>query len=480
MPDFDPLSFPALHTGSSAINRAYRIALGDLVGNVRPFCDGLLSTPAPVILAGLDYDTPWTRDAAINVWNGIGLIWPATARNTLLSVLERSGDGVRIGGQYWDAILWTSGAWAYYLTSGDRAFLALALEAVTHSLRRFEAEEFDPATGLFRGPAVFQDGVAAYPDRYSPGGTSAILDWPAANPGRTANAGYGIPMKALSTNCAYAEAYRLAAGMAAELGVEPDPAWEERRRALVASIQARFWDPERQSFRYLVDGAGGCDYQEGLGHAFALLFGVATRGQAAAVLQNQHLTPHGIPCVWPSFTRYTRRDGQSFGRHSGTVWPFISGFWGEAALAHGRADRFESEFAAFTALINRHAQCPEIVHPLSGDIYGGLQESAGSPGPRLWDSCARQSWSASAYLRLVLSGLCGMRFSPEGLAFAPTLPSGVERLHLAGLPYRHARLDLTIEGQGASVVEFCLNGAAAPPFLPCAAAGEQHITIRLG
>jgi hypothetical protein len=73
-----------------------------------------------------------------------------------------------------------------------------------------------------------------------------------------------------------------------------------------------------------------------------------------------------------------------------------------------------------------------------------------------------------------------MHFSPEGLAFAPTLPAGVEHLHITGLPYHHARLDLTIEGQGAGVAEFCLNGAATPPFLPQAAAGEQHIMIRLG
>ena len=39
----------------------------------------------PVILAGLHYDTPWTRDAAINAWNGGSLILPEVSRNTLLS-----------------------------------------------------------------------------------------------------------------------------------------------------------------------------------------------------------------------------------------------------------------------------------------------------------------------------------------------------------------------------------------------------------
>src|SRR6185436_8261302 len=86
------LLYPSLHTNDPIVNRAYRIALGDMMGNIQPFKDGLLEAPQPVILAGLDYDTPWTRDAAINVWNGVGLLWPEVARDTLLSVLERKDD----------------------------------------------------------------------------------------------------------------------------------------------------------------------------------------------------------------------------------------------------------------------------------------------------------------------------------------------------------------------------------------------------
>lgn len=150
--------YPTLHTDNPRVNRAYRIALGDLLGNVQPFQDGLLESEQPVILAGLDYDTPWTRDAAINVWNGLGLIWPDVARNTLLSVLERRDGRILIGGQYWDAILWSVGAWPYYLYTGDREFLSLAFEAVRNSLEYFETEEYDPEYGLFRGPAVYGNG----------------------------------------------------------------------------------------------------------------------------------------------------------------------------------------------------------------------------------------------------------------------------------------------------------------------------------
>ena len=127
----------------------------------------------PKILAGLHYETPWTRDAAINAWNGASLIVPEVSRDTLGSLIE-PGDisGFYIGGQYWDAMIWTTGAWNHYLYTGDKEFLVLALAATTDSLVRFEGEEFDEKTGLFRGPG-WSDGVAGYPDAYADAGGSA-------------------------------------------------------------------------------------------------------------------------------------------------------------------------------------------------------------------------------------------------------------------------------------------------------------------
>ncbi len=477
MPDFEPLPFPDLKTSNPAVNRAYRVAMGDLIGNVRFFRDGLLDQPHPVILAGLDYDTPWTRDAAINVWNGLGLVWPNVARYTLLAVLEQQ-DRLQIGGQYWDAMIWAVGAWAYYLYCGEREFLALALEAVRNSLARFEREEFDADLGLFRGPAAYGDGVAAYPERYSPGDTSSILDWVKANPDKKATGGFGIPMMTLSTNCVYARAYRIATLMARELGQEPDPAYETRAAALDRNIQKHFWNQARGTFNYLRDSAGVCDYQEGLGHAFALLFGLASDKQADSVLSNQHLTAAGIPCVWPTFPRYAELGG--FGRHSGTVWPFISGFWGEAALKHGRPDLFEHEFGILTANLNRDAQCAEIYHPETGEIYGGLQECGRGPDEMQWTSCARQSWTASAYLRMLLTGLFGMQFSPEGISFRPYFPLEINGVQINGLSYRTCKLSLTIEGQGSQVAGFYRNGIPSQPFLPANLEGEQDIRIQVG
>ena len=477
MTDFAPLPFPEMRTSNPAINRAYRIAMGDLLGNVRMFQDGLLDAPQPVLLAGLDYDTPWTRDASINVWNGLGLFWSGAARNTLLAVLERRQDGLYIGGQYWDAMIWSIGAWTFYLHTGDRDFLSLAFEAVKNSLVHFERNEFDEQVGLFRGPAVYGDGVAAYPDRYSPGGTSSILDWVKANPEKKAQKGFGIPMKSLSTNCVYAQAHRIAGLMARECGDDSGSVYSERADELAGRVREHFWNPSLGSFNYLFDSEEVCDHQEGLGHAFAILFRIADDGQSASVLSRQHVTDFGIPCVWPTFPRYSELGG--YGRHSGTVWPFISGFWGEAALSQGRADLFAREFSTLTENINRSGQCAEIYHPDTGEVYGGLQENGSGPHGMDWISCTRQSWTASAYVRMLLGGLFGLRFSAEGINFSPYLAASVDGAEIRGIRYRNCEMNLSVEGRGGRIVEFQRNGAQTSPFIAADSHGEQRIRILL-
>jgi len=285
------IAIPTLCTDNGTVNAAFRIAVGDLMGNVSPFKDGLLEKPAPVILAGLDYNTPWTRDASINAWNGASLIMPDVARNTLLSVLVRSGGKVRIGGQYWDAIVWTTGAWQHYLYTGDREFVALALEVTRNSLDYFEQTEFDAADNLFRGPG-WSDGVAAYPDEYADaGGSSGIVDWPKHNPSKVSKPGYGIPMKALSTNCLYYNAYVIAEKMAVELKAPVDPQWKTKAAKLKDAINAHLWNGEKGNYRFLVGPFGKCDLQEGLGSSYALLFGIADAKRSEAVFVNQHVTP---------------------------------------------------------------------------------------------------------------------------------------------------------------------------------------------
>jgi glycogen debranching enzyme len=469
-----------LTTNAPKMDRAFAIALGDIAGNIHPYRAGLLEEASPVLMAGGGYNEPWTRDAAINTWNGAGLLWPEVARNTLESVLERRDGKIYIGGQYWDAILWATGAWNYYLYTGDRAFLRTAFEATQNTLAAREAHEFDAAEGLFRGPAVYGDGVAAYPDRYSAhaGGSSAIMDWPKNNPDRASHPGYGLPMFTLSTNCAYLHAYNLLGRMAAALGERPNPAWKGKASLLWFAINRGFWKPELGRYATLIDPWGTDDRQEAIGLAFSVLFGAADRAQQESIFRNVQLTPAGMPCLWPTYERYARLGG--FGRHSGTVWPHAEAFWADAAARAGHADLFAYDLTRMADRAVRDGQFYELYNPMTGEPYGGLQE-AGARGIVLWDSQPHQTWSATGFVRLVLFDLAGMRFDERGIAFEPMLPDDLAELDLTGIPYRGATLDIHVRGSGSHIVRMTVNGQPSVDHrVASMASGRVVVAITLG
>lgn len=474
------ISVPYLQTDNHLINRAFRIAIGDLLGNVGMHQSGLLEHQQLVILAGLDYGRPWTRDSSVNAWNGASLIMPGIARSTLISVLHRDRGEIRIGGQYWDAIVWATGAWHHYLCTGDKSFLSLALDAVSNSLTYFEQTEFDAEAGLFRGPG-WSDGVAAYPGiNGDSGGSSAILDWPKHNPDKVSKPGYGIPMMALSTNCLYYNAYLVAGKMADELGRSVDVEWDRKAAALKDAINRRFWMEDKGWYRFFVGPFGDCNDQEGLGHAYALLFGIADQKQAESIFKKLHVTPAGLPCGWPTCPRYESPDGRSFGRHSGTVWPQIQGFFAEAAARRGKMEIFAHEVFNLAKHAVRDNQFAEIYHPLTGEIYGGMQE-AGERGIILWKATSRQTWAATAFLRMVLYGVAGMQIQKDGVRFQPCLPPDITHLKLGNLIYRDMKLTVNLSGTGRHMISMKINGKiVTDSYLRNNRSGPIEINIEMG
>jgi glycogen debranching enzyme len=468
---------PILHSDSAVLERAFRAAVGDLLGNVRPWPDAehpqttaeRSSTSAqrsdrgdassrPCLLAGLHYDRPWTRDASINAWNGLSMMWPDVARNTLESVLQESDDGVRIGGQYWDAIIWATGAWHHYLVTGDRDFLSRAYEAACTTIRYFEATELDETDGLFRGGACFMDGIAGYPDRYrNPDWASGIPGWADRHPQMRHPSGEGFPAKALSTNLLYWNAYRVLPQMAHALDREADVDWDERARRLAAAIEHGFRGHERSTLRYLVDPWGGCDRQEGLGWAFAIVLGFIDDEHMPMLVSNAHTTAHGIPSLWPDYERYQALGRGRYGRHGATVWPHVNAFWADACVRAGRRDEGFRELELLAHKADRDGHFAEIYHPDTGERYGGEQEAPSIRDFRTWVSEPRQSWCASGFVRMVLSVFFGLRVGSDGLSLDPWLPPGHERLSIEGVRFRGEPLDIAVQRRGGDVVAL-LNG----------------------
>ncbi|MDD2764131.1 MAG: hypothetical protein PHE83_09190 [Opitutaceae bacterium] len=368
-------------------------------------------------------------------------------------------------------------AWSYYLYTGDKAFLEQALEATANTLARREQEEFDATLGLFRGPAVYGDGIAAYPDRYvTPNGSSGIYEWPPCNPEKKAPVGYGLPMHTLSLNCTYFHTYEVISRMAAELNRPIDPAWAAKAARLQEAINRHFWKPDLGRYITLVDPWGTDERQEAIGMAFSVLFGLADRNQQDSLFRHSMTTPAGMPVLWPTYSRYLARGG--FGRHSGTIWPHAQAFWADAAARTGHVDLVSIELTGMAEKAVRDGQFYEIYNPMSGQPDGGLQEGGGR-GIVTWESCPHQTWSATGYLRLIFFDLIGMRFDEAGVCFEPTLPGGFDSIALTGLPYRQATLDIHISGSGSRIKTMKVNGSYADHRLPADASGRQEIQIEL-
>ena len=89
-------------------------------------------------------------------------------------------------------------------------------------------------------------------------------------------------------------------------------------------------------------------------------------------------------------------------------------------------------------------------------------------------------WSLSGNLSVVYSVLFGMSFGKDGLTFRPFVPKAMEGTRrLTGYPYRKAVLNSTLEGYGASVAAFYLDGEKAQAFLPGDLEGEHDVRIVL-
>lgn len=461
-----------LKANNKDIYTAYYTAVSDMVANIKPYIGGALGSEKEVIIAGIGYEIPWTRDTAINVSNA-GYLFPEISENTLMSVLKNeNGKYIADGsyGQDWDSIIWVIGAWNMYLYNGDTEFLKNVYNISKESVQYFEEKAFSDKLGLFRGPACYGDGIAAYPDVYAKHGQSGILSCVGEGESGTA-----IDMYSLSTNCIYYKVYKLIDKMAECLGNKKE--YETKAEALKEKINTHFWNDEKGYYNYVVDDFGGSDYFEGMGNAFAILFGVADIDKAERIFKSHPASACGMPCVYPSFERYTA-DGE-YGRHSGTVWPHIQSFWADASMKYGKCELFDKEFNMLTKCAVRDGHFSEIYHPVTSLPYGGMQEDKGE-GIRLWDAEKKQTWSATGYLHMIFTNIIGFEFEPDGIRFNPYMPDGVSELELSDFNIRNTNISVSIKGTGRNVKSFKVNGIEKDNKIKYTDGNDLFVEIELG
>jgi hypothetical protein len=462
----------------STLGTAYNAALRNLLDINTVVYDpavyngtGLMTNPpGTFVRAGGGYAQPWTRDASINSWNAASLLEPEVATNTLWSVVTRQSNGtllVQQDNQWWDQVIWIHAAWHHYLVTGDQVFLNNAYQAAVNTLNLRRSNQYNATYGLFRGPSMFNDGIAGYPAPPADATESLggfVLDYPQT-----------LQMMSLSTNALYYQAYRSAAQMAAALGrpsTEIDPL-NSSATSLATAINQRLWIPSAGTYGYFLHNSGAVDpSEEGTGLSLVILFGIADAARAASILQRAHIQPHGIVDVYPNFARYS--DAQP-GRHNNIVWPMVQGYWATAASKYGNEIVFAREVANLARLANSSAgNFYEIYNAQTGAVDGGWQTGSH------WGSQPDQTWSATAYLRMIYNGLFGMNFTTGGLQFQPFLPSGWGDVTLSGVRYRGMTLNISLHGAGNVISSFKLDGATTANYsVPASLTGTHTIDITL-
>lgn len=456
---FGSLSAQTLRTNNPLLDSAFRLAVWTVDHNTH---DG-------IIAAGGGYGGEWTRDAAINCWNALSLLRPAVAERSLWNVTEK---GERIGHQYWDKIIWTIAAWHHYEVTGDTAFLRRAYRCAWQTMSELERQHFDSYYGLFMGPAVFQDGIEAYPEPiYDPGkwDQSFVL-----------RHHYADSICCLSTNVVYYDAYGALQRMAQALSEETAD-YAARQQALGASILKHLYDGPngrtlpKYRFDYFVYRIGrarhNAQHQEGLGVSLALMSGLLSRDEAQQALLQLKLTHYGIPSVSPAFPRNSR---EKPGRHNMMIWPHINAFYASACATIGADDEFyrELENIATLAVINGEG-CFYEIYTVDGKPSGGWQCRS------LWDKKEHQTWCATGYLRLWIDHLFGLQSEPGGqLRFAPMGMRDGSMCVLDGIRWRDTELTLIVSGRGP-VMHTRINGKAAEQPVIGNLGGHATIEIEL-
>ncbi|MDA1120918.1 MAG: hypothetical protein O2887_10595 [Bacteroidetes bacterium] len=533
---------PYVTAGDPNIGRAFRIASGDLVSNILPLTalpflqskkqwDTLSARLAEIagtreiipervdlLGGGIDYPgTIFPFDVAMYAWDGAGFLQSDAATSSLLYTLKMEKDGniQCYNLQNLTGMSWTVAAWANYLYTGSRPFLKIALAATLGGLEYGERTEFDSELNLFRGLAFMGDGISQYPDFWAKSmpGSGHIMNWTQHNPDKKVAVGLGLPMHVLSIQCLNYQGYVLAARMQQELGLPVDKTLLEKAARLKAAINKHFWREDAGIYRYMVGPFCVSDQQEGWGNTLAILFNIASPEQAKRIFANIRITPQGIPVIWPNWPRYTSSDTMTFGQRN-NIWPSVNGVWSEVAASAGHADLFTLELKKTADRACRDNQFAEMYHPITGEIYGGVQEGmtkrsgvhmkafiaarlggTGEPTPEaiaklfppmkgkeginLWQSCGRNTMSSTAYLRMVLHGLCGIKLETDGITFHPTIPEGMSPVAVYELPYRQAELEIHINGEGQKVRKITINGQGAAK-IPTTAKGKQVVEIEMG
>lgn len=440
----DLSAYPRLITDNKLLQAVYNMGLDEMVNAVEP--DTTLRT-------GKEWAGVWTRDVSYSIILSMAALQPEASMISLRHKVDRLGRIIQDTGSggAWpvstDRMVWILAAWEVYKVTGDKAWLRYAYEVGCRSMAADAQTTLSPS-GLVRGETSF-------------------IDWREQSYPRWMQTADIYNSEAMNTNVVHAASMGVLADMAAILGKKKEAAeWERRSGELGAIINDIFYMPDKGYYGMYRYGRAHLmlnPREETLGEALAILYGIASPQQAVTITERVPVTPFGPAIFYPQIA-----DMPNY--HNNALWPFVAAYW---TLANAKAANEAGILQGIGSIMRPaalFATNKENFNLDNGDIYTELNSS-------------NMLWSLSGNLALTQQLLFGIRFMPDGLLFAPSVPKALAgKRTLENFPYRGSRLSITVQGYGNRIAALSFNGRKmnTDGYIPAAAlrkGGDIIITL---
>lgn len=397
--------FPLLKTDWPTVDAAYRVALDVLHrSSTDEFAadeDDRGKWQAGFFMGPKFGFGIWMRDSTHTALRAGNMIDPKVARATLIRI-TRSGidngcDGV---------LMPIVGLWDYYLVTGDASALRETWGDLKAAIAKIDAQ-FDPERGLVRAAHSTSNDAFSEPE----------------------SGGF-----ALGTEAYFMLAYQAMAEMGPIMNEAPGRtrAWQARADLLRANIRKLYWSDAAGHFTTGPKGSEGYargDW-ESAGQELAIWprFDVASAAQRRRVLDrlpDVAMNEFGVD-VFPY-----RPETNHFCGAGWVVWT-----------------------TGIAAAANREGRLDLLQHLIGQQVRNALMnktfyEAIDCASGRAW-RWPGQLWQAAGFLSYFHSGLLGMEFAQRGLTFHAAIPEPLANMRLSNVPYRQAKLDVTVKGWGTA------------------------------
>lgn len=432
--------------GTSTLETAlYNMAVDEMINAIE--ADQTLRT-------GALWKGVWTRDVSYSTILSLSYMLPHNAMTSLGVKIDRLGRIIQdtgTGGSWpcsSDRVIWAVAAWKLYLSTGDMDWLNKVYPVILKSLESDAQVLYDPQTGLYKGESSF-------------------IDWRAQS--------YPLWMRpvdiynseCLGTNVVYCEVLNVVSRMATVLG-DKKKALEYKRRSedLADAINKALWMSDEGYYGNYLYGKNSLylsKRSETLGESLSILWDVADGKKADRIMSDMPVSPWGPTIFWPQIE-------SQFDYHNNAIWPFVTSYWGLAAIKADNSTAFLHAMASNVRLAALYATNYENFTSSTGNPYTTKKNSH------------NMLWSLSGFIGLYHKAFFGFEFTENGLNFSPYVPKELEgERMLTGFPYRNMKLNITVSGSGNQVKEFVLDGKRQKKaFVPANLEGERNIVIKLG